>query len=48
MRTQLKIYENRVLALEAQISESTSRTSEPKSDHELFSDSIIGEYKRQV
>ncbi len=48
MRTQLAIYENRISSLEAQLSESSSNIQETKSEHDLFSDSIIGEYERQV
>ncbi|KNB41468.1 hypothetical protein JH06_5141 [Blastocystis sp. subtype 4] len=47
MRTQLAIYENRISSLEAQLSESSSNIQETKSEHDLFSDSIIGEYERQ-
>ena len=48
LRAQLTVYENRVSSLEAQLSESPSYSQETKSDHDIFSDSIIGEYDRQV
>ena len=38
----------RISSLEAQLSESSSNIQETKSEHDLFSDSIIGEYERQV